>query len=166
MVATWALAHLSALRGREPRLPEALNDRAQDVWEPLLAIADEAGGDWPTLARKAALALSVETNDDEDISVQLLTDCRTVFEDADNPETMPSKAVVEALVAIEDRPWSSWSGGRPITQAKIARVLGGFGDGATICIIRILGAWDVRVISIRARIGGLGAAGSRPGPEQ
>ena len=32
-----------------PELPEALNDRAQDNWEPLLAIADYAGGEWPRI---------------------------------------------------------------------------------------------------------------------
>jgi len=41
-----------------PALPEELNDRAQDSWEPLLAIADLAGGAWPRLARTAALNLS------------------------------------------------------------------------------------------------------------
>jgi Protein of unknown function (DUF3631) len=43
-----------------PTLPEELNDRAQDNWELLLAIADAAGGHWPQKARQAALALSGE----------------------------------------------------------------------------------------------------------
>lgn len=38
-----------------PSLPDALNDRAQDNWEPLLAIADMAGGNWHKTAREAAL---------------------------------------------------------------------------------------------------------------
>ncbi len=28
-------------------VPEGLSDRAMDTWEPLLSIADAAGGDWP-----------------------------------------------------------------------------------------------------------------------
>ena len=48
------------LRTARPALPEALNDRAQDNWEPLLGIADLAGGDWPKAARDAALELSVD----------------------------------------------------------------------------------------------------------
>jgi len=35
-----------------------LNDRAGDIWEPLLALADLAGGDWPGKARQAAVALN------------------------------------------------------------------------------------------------------------
>jgi Protein of unknown function (DUF3631) len=31
-------------------LPEELDDRAQDIIEPLLAIADEAGGEWPNVS--------------------------------------------------------------------------------------------------------------------
>ena len=128
-IETWAHTHLTALRGRQPALPDQLNDRAQDVWEPLLAIADHAGGDWPTTARDAAIALS-GTQDDDDIGVELLADCKVVFTEAGNPETMPGKELVTALVAMEDRPWGTWSAGRPITQAKVARMLGGFGAGS------------------------------------
>ena len=31
----------------EPHVPDELNDRAADSWEPLLALADLADGDWP-----------------------------------------------------------------------------------------------------------------------
>jgi hypothetical protein len=36
-------------------LPSGLNDRAGEIWEPLLALADLAGGAWPGRAREAAL---------------------------------------------------------------------------------------------------------------
>src|SRR5262245_61907066 len=36
-----------------PELPASIEDRDADVWEPLIAIADAAGGEWPQLARKA-----------------------------------------------------------------------------------------------------------------
>jgi hypothetical protein len=49
--------HRDAIISAKPAIPAALNDRAADIWEPLLAIADCAGGDWPALAREAALAL-------------------------------------------------------------------------------------------------------------
>lgn len=38
-------------------VPETLNDRAADSWEPLLSIADAAGGAWPARARLAAIVL-------------------------------------------------------------------------------------------------------------
>jgi hypothetical protein len=42
------------LRDANPELPPELSDRQADVWEPLLAIADCAGGNWPQDARHAA----------------------------------------------------------------------------------------------------------------
>ena len=44
------------LREPSPRLAID-NDRAKDMWEPLLALADAAGGDWPQRAREAGLAV-------------------------------------------------------------------------------------------------------------
>lgn len=43
--------HLDRLSYASPHLPDELDDRAQDCWEPLLAIADLAGGGWPVRAR-------------------------------------------------------------------------------------------------------------------
>jgi putative DNA primase/helicase len=62
-----------------PHLPEALNDRARDNWEPLLAIADLAGGHWPAEARRAALELSAEKPDDRSMAEELLADIRNIF---------------------------------------------------------------------------------------
>ena len=63
-----------------PNLPESLNDRAQDNWEPLLAIADISRGAWPELARNAALRLSGVKKDTISSSTELLIDVRAVFE--------------------------------------------------------------------------------------
>ena len=35
--------------------------------------------------------------------------------------------LVRRLVGLEDRPWADWIGGRPITQARVARLLRPFG---------------------------------------
>jgi uncharacterized protein DUF3631 len=40
-----------------PDLPIEIQDRDADVWEPLLAIADAIGGDWPAKARVTAVTL-------------------------------------------------------------------------------------------------------------
>lgn len=40
-----------------PALPEGIADRNADVWEPLISVADLAGGNWPMRARAAALYL-------------------------------------------------------------------------------------------------------------
>ena len=42
-----------------PELPDGLTDRPAEIWEPLIAIADAAGGEWPETAREAARTLHV-----------------------------------------------------------------------------------------------------------
>jgi hypothetical protein len=56
---------LKTLRESQPQMPESLTDRQEDIWEPLLAIADSIGGDVPKLAREAARALCGTDNDGE-----------------------------------------------------------------------------------------------------
>src|SRR5262249_37214054 len=48
-----------------PVLPEAIQDRAADCWEPLIAVADAAGGEWPERARAAAVFLVAAGQDRE-----------------------------------------------------------------------------------------------------
>ena len=38
---------ISRLRAARPEMPSGLGDRSEDICEPLFAIADMAGGDWP-----------------------------------------------------------------------------------------------------------------------
>ena len=40
-----------------PEMPEGLGNRPADLWEPLLAVADAAGGSWPDWARQACAEL-------------------------------------------------------------------------------------------------------------
>jgi hypothetical protein len=54
--------NLDSLRDAVPDLP--VEDRAADTWEPLFAVVDLAGGDWPRRVRTACLALSGEEPDD------------------------------------------------------------------------------------------------------
>ena len=42
-------------------MPDGIEDRDADVWEPLLAVADAAGGTWPSRARVAAVALVADS---------------------------------------------------------------------------------------------------------
>ena len=57
------------------------NDRAEENWEPLLALADQVGGEWPEKMRKAAKTL--EANSGDDGSDTLLQDIREIM--ANNP---------------------------------------------------------------------------------
>lgn len=123
-VARWVADH--PIADSSPAMPAGLNDRAADNWEPLLAIADLAGGEWPERARRAALTLSGgEPEDAEAVGVRLLGDIRTIFE-ARQADRLPSADIVAALVAMEDRPWPEWRGGKPITPRQLAQQLHNF----------------------------------------
>jgi hypothetical protein len=122
-LAAWAEAVLPALREAEPALPDALDDRAADGWEPLVAIGDAAGGEWPVSARRAAVALSAGRADAEDdsLGVRLLAHSRSAF-DAASVDRLTSVALVEALVEMEEAPWGDL-GGKPLDARRLARFL-------------------------------------------
>jgi hypothetical protein len=122
--ARWAADNIEALKAARPLVPEGLNDRAADNWEPLLAIADLAGGDWPSQARAAALKLSGDAEGDtRSTREQLLADVRTVFVER-SADRLPSAALVDALIRIEGHPWAEYGkAGKPLTQNQLARLL-------------------------------------------
>ena len=111
---------LDQLRDAEPPLPDELSDRAQDVWEPLLAIADLAGGPWPDRARTAAVRLSGRLEPDEaTLGVRLLGDVREAFGGEDR---LKSAALLTALHAVEEAPWGEYHG-KPLSAQKLAKLL-------------------------------------------
>jgi hypothetical protein len=122
------------LRDARPLLPAELDDRAQDAWEPLLAIADLAGGDWPANARRAAISLSAGRDLDEGIDHRLLADCRLVFGDAAQVAT---SELTDGLSEIPDSPWGDYYG-KQISGRRVADLLRPYGirakhkrDGST-----------------------------------
>jgi hypothetical protein len=118
----WAREHLGELRHATPAMP--LEDRAADTWEPLIAIADLAAGDWPARARHAAATMTqAEAQQEEDTaaSVRLLADLRHVYQAAD-AEALYTSTILEALHQQEDAPWADWYG-HPLTTRDLARLL-------------------------------------------
>jgi putative DNA primase/helicase len=118
----WANDNCKALVTIEPKLPEGLNDRAVDIWEPLLAIAERVGGDWPKLADEAALALSGGAAAAEERSVELLADINIAF-NASGSDEVTTKALLAALCAAEERPWATYNKGKPISDRQVAKLL-------------------------------------------
>jgi Protein of unknown function (DUF3631) len=125
----WANDNTETLKGKRPKLPQGLNDRAEDNWEPLLAIAELAGGNWPALAHKAALGLTQDL-DEGSIRTTLLADIRKVFseeEDRVASAELAAKLVELAGADEEAGPWLAFGkGGKPITQRQIAKLLSEF----------------------------------------
>lgn len=122
----WPSANLETLTEARPQIPTGLDDRATDGWEPLLAIADAIGGDWPQRARRAALALSTgEERDSESLGVRLLCDIRRVFQERAT-DRLTSEELVKALGAMEEAPWGDL-GGKPLDTRMLAARLKPYG---------------------------------------
>lgn len=122
--ARFALDNAQLLGIADPSVPEQITSaRARDNWRPLLAIADLCGGDWPQLARKAAIELSgIEELDNESLGEMLLSDIQQVYSEAKS-ERLFSKTLVDHLVALADRPWPEANNGKAITPAWLSRRL-------------------------------------------
>jgi putative DNA primase/helicase len=132
--ARWADDNHEELRRGDPKMPAGLNDRAANNWRCLLAIADLIGGDWPELARQAAAALSKDDEDDA-IGVELLANLKEVLV----MPKMSTEDLLNALNAMQERPWATFNKGKPMTAHQLARLLKPFGiksknirDGARI----------------------------------
>lgn len=125
--ARWAEDYSEVLKAIDPVVPESLNDRAQDNWRTLMAIAELAGGCWPNNAKEAALIFSGDADQyDDSIPTQLIADIKAVFE-AQGVERISSEDLVRELIDMEDRPWPEYRDGRQITKTGVARILKPFG---------------------------------------
>jgi Protein of unknown function (DUF3631) len=116
---------MDRLKGARPSLPDGLDGRDSDKWEPLIAIADVIGGDYGALARAAAVKLSGARDDDAAPEIELLSELRILFADR---ERLGSKEIVEALTADPASRWTAYGRhGKPISERQIANLLHRFG---------------------------------------
>ena len=109
-----------------PTLPAEVTDRAADCWEPLIAVADLAGGRWPAAARAAAVALVARLADDRrevSYGLRLLADMRTVLGTEDIKTTV---AILDKLQKLDESPWNDIRG-KPLTDRGLAMRLRAYG---------------------------------------
>lgn len=109
-----------------PATINGLNDRANDCWEPLLAIAEAAGGEWPSIARQAARSLHEIEDDSPSVGMELLNDIKTIL-DTKQANKMFSATLLEHLMADDEAPWPTWNRGKPMTARQLSTKLGEFG---------------------------------------
>jgi hypothetical protein len=99
---------MAALRAARPEIPDVLSDRQADICEPLLAIADLAGVEWPQTARDSLVELCISDENEESTNVKLLSDIRRVF-DEQGTDRLSTQDLVKALVELEtENPWAIW----------------------------------------------------------
>ena len=128
-------------RRNDVAFPLVLNDRTRDAWEALLAIGEVAGGEWAGgtgRAYRACEAINASAESETGAREMLLADLWQVFRGAGDPAHLPTgkpdvaqislePAILPALVTMEDRPWSEWSRGKPLSPRGLATLLKSFG---------------------------------------
>jgi len=126
----WACVVGSDVGASWPTLPEGIVDRPAEVWEPLIAVADAAGGTWPERARAACVALCKVAQDRRvTLGVRLLADLRTIFGEAD---TLHTETILERLHNADrygldsDAPWGDLHG-KPLGERGLASMLKKYG---------------------------------------
>jgi hypothetical protein len=146
-IARFVADNETALRAIEPNPPLPVDsDRARDMWEPLLAVADVVGSDWPERAREAGKALvdaSEQGLGEGNVDVLLLSDIRDIFIHAFPPDReaeregpgrpddgpkLATKDLLEKLHGREERPWGAWGRARkPMTDKALGDRLRPYG---------------------------------------
>jgi putative DNA primase/helicase len=117
--------HVVEIASARPEMPAGLNDRAADIWEPLMVLADLAGGQWPQAAREAALSLSTSAQESSPIGA-LLLDILLVFARA-REDRIWSRRLVAELNGFGGRPWAEIRKGKEATELWLAQRLRPYG---------------------------------------
>jgi putative DNA primase/helicase len=125
--ARWFADHKASLIDHDPELPEELNDRAQDNWRLLIAIADLMSKELGNNARTAAIKIAEEAiQSDEDYSIMVLADVAEIFR-IKNTDRLKTTDIIDALKNLKDRPWAEYWKGQPITHRGLAGLLKPYG---------------------------------------
>jgi hypothetical protein len=120
----WASTVGPAVGDAWPDLPDGVVDRKAEAWEPLIAVADQAGGEWPERARVAAVAdVAANRGRERTLGIVLLSDLRSIFGSRD---TMPTEDILQALTSLEESPWGDLRG-KPLDARGLAARLKKYG---------------------------------------
>jgi hypothetical protein len=120
-LAAWARTIQTEVADAWPQMPAGVEDRDADMWEPLLAVADAAGSDWPNRGRVAAVALVADSKaGTPSLGIKLLSDIRTLYS---HTYVMSTEDILKGLHAIPEAPWADLKG-KPLDARGLARMLG------------------------------------------
>jgi hypothetical protein len=121
LLVKWALDVGERVGDPWPDMPDGVDDRPADVWEPLVAVADLAGGHWPRRARDACTdMIGGAWADTESTGTRLLTDLLYVFGEA---SALWTSTILLRLHGLDESPWAEWWFGKPINDRALAKLL-------------------------------------------
>jgi len=120
-LADWASSIRNQVENNFPVLPAGIEDRDADIWEPLIAIADQASTEWSERARSAAMYLVGEAQERPvTLGIRLLVDIKSVLRGEGRVST---SELLGRLHDLDEAPWSSIKG-EPIDGRFLGRMLG------------------------------------------
>ncbi|MFD8834500.1 DUF3631 domain-containing protein [Streptomyces griseofuscus] len=114
--------------------PMPVQDRAADTWEPLVVVAELAGGTWPKKARTACAAMcaaEVGQDDESNVKTRLLKDIRRVFACYGDPDSVRTRDLLEELLKDHEAPWAEYRN-TGLTPRHLGILLKDFGIQATV----------------------------------
>ncbi|MGH3566229.1 MAG: DUF3631 domain-containing protein [Pseudonocardia sp.] len=121
-LAAWIATVAEQLASAEPVMPDHVTDRPAEIWEPLLAIADAAGGHWPHTARAACTHFVLDSGPEvRSTGIRLLADLRSVF-GRHQADRLPTTTLLTDLAELEDSDWTDLDG-RALDARRLAREL-------------------------------------------
>ncbi|MEV6311268.1 DUF3631 domain-containing protein [Streptomyces sp. NPDC051840] len=126
-LADWLIPQRRTVAGSVPKMP--VEDRAADTWEPLVIVADLAGGHWPARARAACLAMTrneVVQDEQTTLKTRLLRDIRRVFDQEGGREALRSQDLLAVLIQDAEAPWAEY-GTKGLNAYHLANLLRDFG---------------------------------------
>ncbi|MDR7300399.1 DUF3631 domain-containing protein [Haloactinomyces albus] len=125
-LSVWVDSVADHLAGARPAMPAGVIDRAAEIWKPLIALADQAGGHWPDTARAACQHFVTNTGPEAtSLGVRLLADLREVFT-ARNADRMATGDILTALHALDEAPWGDLYG-KPLDARRLSKELARYG---------------------------------------
>jgi hypothetical protein len=121
----WCSSTAKRISGKYGDMPAEISDRDADCWEPLLAIADAAGGEWPELAREAAVYLVRRRRELAITSgVELLQHILEAFGEEDRIWTDP---LLKTLINRDESPWAEEGRNPALSSRGLANLLRPYG---------------------------------------
>jgi len=125
-LARFAEDYASEVQQARPDLPDALGDREQDNFEPLLQIASVAGGHWPDTALNAALRLSNATQTPMSSANELLADIQEVFE-TKKVIKITTTELINMLCEDTEKSWATYNRGKSLSPRQLSNKLKDYG---------------------------------------
>ncbi|MCZ4123548.1 DUF3631 domain-containing protein [Streptomyces sp. H39-S7] len=107
LLAQWTASLADQALQLEPSMP--VEDRAADTWEPLVIVADLAGGPWPDRARHACTTMvtaEAEAEQDSPGNARILADIRRLFHTKGEQAQLSTDEILYALNNDPEAPWA------------------------------------------------------------